>query len=140
MSQNLTQEVSTETYNWDVQSVSGEQPIQLNRTYLTLFEDGSPISTTNTSNQISLSYGQVQITAYFASAQDLDDVISTFEEVKTLYFSTAEKLQNIKAKSDKLDKPDEDLNQDPPMLKQSVVIKKKNNDNVDEYLDFDMSM
>lgn len=136
MSQNLTQELSTETYNWDVQSVSGEQPIQLNRTYLTLFENGSPISTTNTSNQISLSYGQVQITAYFASSQDLDDVISAFQEVKTLYFSTAEKLENIKTRAVKVNKPDEDLRQEPPTLKQSVVIKKKNNDNVDEYLDF----
>jgi uncharacterized protein YpbB len=140
MSQNLVQELSTETYQFDISSVSGDQPCTLNRSYLSTYEDGNFINVQNTSNQISLSYSQTQCTIYFASAQDLDDIISALQEVKTLYFSTAEKLQNIKAKSDKLDKPDVDLNQDPSMLKQSVVIKKKNNDNLDEYLDFDMSM
>lgn len=117
---NLTTETSTKSYQWDVAAILDVQVVNLDRTYITRYENGNPVSVINTSNHASMNFGSVQLNLYFKDSLDLDNIILALQEIKTEYFSTVV---------------------DPKMDESAVADEKKEDltDNVDNdmYLDFD---
>lgn len=120
---NLTSETSTKVFEWDIQAIPDTQIVKLERSYKTDYLDGQPISTINTQNYASLSYGSLQLNLYFKDSADLDNVILALTEIKTEYFNTPPKEQPILVEQRTTE----------PIEKNSINLK----DNVqEEYLDF----